>query len=109
MIKGFEEFQNTGKSTIDAAVASATAWNKGFQAMTAEVADYTQKSLEASAEVFEKAIAAKSADKVFEVQADYTKTAYEGFVGQLNKLGSLYAATAKDAIAPIEKQVKKVS
>ncbi|MHA1524456.1 MAG: phasin family protein [Alphaproteobacteria bacterium] len=109
MIKGFEEFQNSGKDTMDAAVASVTAWNKGFQAMTAEVADYTQKSFETSAQVFEKALGAKSPEKALEMQADFTKTAYEGFVGQLNKLGSLYAATAKDAFAPIEKQVKKVA
>lgn len=109
MIKGFEEFQNSGKDTVDAVVASATAWSKGFQAMTAEVANYTQKSFEASASVFEKALAAKSVEKALEVQTDFGKTAYEGYVSQLNKLGSLYAATAKEAYAPVEKQVKKVA
>ena len=102
MIKSFEDIQSIGKDGVDAYVASATALSKGFQAIAAEVADYSRKAFEKSSQAFERATAAKSLDKVFEVQQGYAKDAYETFMGQMNKFGEMYAAAAKDAYKPFE-------
>jgi phasin protein len=41
-----EEFQMLGKKGFDAAVRSFSQVNKGFQAITAEVTDYSKKAFE---------------------------------------------------------------
>ncbi|MGE3873216.1 MAG: phasin family protein [Parvibaculaceae bacterium] len=108
MIKSFEDFQTFGKDSVDAYVASATALSKGFQTITAEAVDFSRKSFERGTEAFEKATAAKSLDKALEVQQGYAKEAYEAFLGQVNKLGELYLATAKEAYKPFESKLSGI-
>lgn len=105
MIKSLEDIQSFGKDGVDAYVASATALTKGFQTIAAENVDYSRKLLEKGSEAFEKAASAKSFDKVIEVQQSYAKDAYEAFLGQVNKLGELYLATAKEAYRPFESKL----
>ncbi len=102
MMKSFEDFQAFGKESLDAYVASATALTKGFQAIAAETADFSRKSFEKGTQAFEQATQAKSLDKVFELQQGYAKEAYDSFLGQVNKIGELYMAAAKDAYRPFE-------
>jgi len=109
MIKSFEDFQAFGKVSIDAYVASATAFNKGIQTITAEAVDFSRKSFERGTEAFEKASAAKSFDKALEVQQGYAKEAYEAFLGQMNKFGELYVATAKEAYKPFESKLAGIA
>lgn len=109
MMKNFEDLPTIGKQQLDASVASATAFTKGLQGIASEVADYSKKSFEDSAAVVEKAVAAKSLDKAFEIQSDFAKTAYEGYVGQMTKLGEMYASVAKEAYKPFESQFAEFS
>ncbi|MGE0211948.1 MAG: phasin family protein [Parvibaculaceae bacterium] len=102
MTTKFEDWQGFGKEGVEAYVASATAVTKGFQAMAAEAADYSRKSFEKGAQTVEKVLAAKSIDKVFEIQQGYAKEAYEAYLGEVNKLGELYLAAAKEAYKPFE-------
>ena len=101
-MKSFEDIQVVGKEGFEAAVASSTAATKGFQAIAQDVADYSKKSFELSTGTFEKVIAARSFERVLEVQQGYAKEAYEGFVAQATKVGELYAAVAKEAFKPYE-------
>ncbi len=105
MIKSFEDMQSLGKDSLDAYVASATAMTKGFQAIAAETADFSRKSFEKGSQVFEQASQAKSFDKVLEVQQSFAKESYETFLGQMNKIGELYIAAAKDAYRPFESKM----
>ena len=50
----------------------------------------------------EKLIGAKSLEAVFEVQSNYLKSAYEGFVAQSAKLGEIYAGLAQETYKPYE-------
>jgi hypothetical protein len=102
MINGFEEVQKYSKDNVDVALKSADAVSKGFQAIAAEAADFTKKSLEAGSSVFEKLLATQSFDKAVEVQSDYVRSAYEGYVGQVTKVGEIVADMAKDAYKPYE-------
>ena len=52
---------------------------------------------------------AKSLEKAIEVQSDYVKSSYEGFVAEATKLGELYTALAKEAYKPFESQMSKVA
>ena len=83
--------------------------SKASQAIAAEVADYSKKSFEDGTEVIEKLFGAKSLDKAIEIQTDYAKTAYEGFVAQATKIGELYADLAKETYKPFEGYIAKAA
>jgi hypothetical protein len=102
MMTGLDQFQKTGKENLDVAVKSASAFTKGFQALAAETADYSRHTFESGAKAFEKLVAASSLDKAVEVQSDFLRTAYEGYVSQATKVGEIMTAMARDAYKPYE-------
>jgi phasin family protein len=102
MLKGFEEFQKVGKDGFDAAVRSFGEMNKGFQAIAAEVTDYSKKAFEDSTRAFEQLIGAKSIEQAIEIQSQYAKKAYDTYVAEMSKLGEMYVGLAKDAYKPVE-------
>ena len=107
MMKNFEDMQKMSKDSMDATMKSFGTLTKASQAIAAEAADYSKKSFEEGTKVFEKILGAKSLDKVLEIQTDYAKTAYEGFVAQATKIGELYADFAKESYKPFEAYAAK--
>ena len=107
MLKGFEEFQKVGKDGFDAAVRSFGEVNKGFQAIAAEVTDYSKKAFEDSTRAFEQLVGAKSIEQAIEIQSTYAKRAYDNWVAEATKLSELYVNLARDAYKPVEQAVKK--
>ena len=107
MLKGFEEFQKVGKDGFDAAVRSFGEVNKGFQAIAAEVTDYSKKAFEDSTRAFEQLIGAKSIEQAIEIQSQYAKKAYDAYVAEVSKLGEMYVGLAKDAYKPVESAFTK--
>jgi phasin family protein len=99
MAKSVYEIQ---KENIDAAMKSFGAMSKAFQAMAVEFANYSKRSLEDHTAATEKLMSAKSLEKAVEVQSEYARTAYEGFVAHATKIGELYADLAKELYKPIE-------
>jgi hypothetical protein len=109
MVKNIDEFQQLGKDNMDATLKSFGALSKSVQAIAVEMADYSKKVFEQGTAATEKLIGAKSLEKAFEVQSDYVKSAYEGFVAEATKLGELYADLAKESYKPFESQFGKVA
>lgn len=101
-MKTFEDVQGLGKEGFDAMVASATALTKGYQAMAQEAAEYARKAVELNTATFEKAVSARSVERVLEVQQGYAKEAYESLVAQSQKLSEMYVAATKEAYKPFE-------
>jgi hypothetical protein len=109
MIKNMEDVQKMGKDNMDATMKSIGMMSKASQAIAAEVADYSKKSFEDGTKVMEKLLGAKSIDKAMEIQTDYAKTAYEGFVAQATKMGELFTELAKETYKPFEAYVTKAA
>jgi hypothetical protein len=96
-----------GKDFLDNGLKSVESLSKGLQSIAAEATDYTRKSVEDGSAVFEKMIGAKSVEKAIEIQTDYARKAYEGFVAGATKMSELYAEVARDAYKPFESIVAK--
>ena len=109
MLKNFEDFQKLGKENVDTCMKQFGTVSKGWQAIATEVADYSKKSFEHGTATLESLLGAKSLDKAIEIQSDYVKTAYEGFVAQSSKLGELYTDLAKETYKPLEGIIAKVA
>ena len=52
----------------------------GTKAIVVETADYAKKTFDQNAATFEKLTGVKSLDQAIQLQSDYLKSAYEGFV-----------------------------
>ena len=103
-----DEMQKMSKDSMDMAMTTWGAWSKSAQAIAAEFADYSKKSVEGSAAAWEKLISAKTPEKAMEVQSEYIKSAYEGFVAEATKLSEMYADLAKEAYKPFEGAMGKM-
>jgi phasin family protein len=109
MFENFETIQKISKDNVDVAMKSFGVASKGMQAIATEVADFQKKSFEEGTAALEKLLGAKSLDKAFEVQTEFYKSAYEGFVSKATKIGELYADIAKESYKPIEGAVAKAT
>jgi hypothetical protein len=102
MVKNFDDLQQVGKENVDVTLKAMGALSKGTQAIAVEVADYSKKAFEDSTAAIEKLFGVKSLDKAIEVQTEYAKSAYEGFVAKASRIGELYADLAKETYKPFE-------
>jgi hypothetical protein len=109
MFENFETIQKIGKDNVDVAMKSFGVASKGMQAIATEVADFQKKSFEEGSAALEKLLGSKTLDKAFEVQTEFYKSAYEGFVSKATKIGELYADIAKETYKPIEGAVAKAT
>ena len=109
MLKNFDELQKLSKDNMDVAMKSFGALSKGVQAIAVEVADYSKKSFEEGSAATEKLLGAKTFDKAIEIQTDYAKQAYEGFVAGATRIGELCADLTKESYKPFESYLGKVN
>ena len=107
MVKNFEDLQQVGKDNMDQALKCWGAVSKSTQAIAVEMADYSKKAFEDGTAAVEKLFGVKSLDKAIEVQTEYAKSAYEGFVAEAAKIGELYADLAKETYKPFETLMAK--
>lgn len=107
MFQNFDDTSKFGKEAMDNGLKSLAALSKNMQAIAAEASDYSKKAFDNGSAAMEKLLAAKSPEKALEVQADYLKQSYEGFVAQATRMGDLYAGMARDAYKPFEHIVAK--
>ncbi|MBX3577913.1 MAG: phasin family protein [Rhizobiaceae bacterium] len=103
MINSFEG----ASAVLDSGMKSMASLSKGLQTIAEEATEYTRKSFEEGGAAMEKVLGAKSPEKVVEIQVDYAKKAYEGFVAGATRMGELYAEVAKDAYRPFEAAVAR--
>ena len=108
MFKNIEDLQKFGKDQFDAASKTASTLSKSAQHIVTEQTDYSKKALELSTATVEQLMNAKSLEKAFEIQSEYAKRAYEGFVAQSTKLGDMFSSFAKEAFKPVEASFAKV-
>ena len=106
MIKSYENIQKLGQQNVETAMKAFGEWNKGWQAIAAEITDYTKKSFEEGTATFEKLASAKSVEQAIEIQTGFAKRAYDGYMHQMSKIGGMYAELAKEAYKPVEKALQ---
>jgi hypothetical protein len=106
MLKNVEDIQKFGQYNVDSAMKMFGEWSKGWQAIAAEMTDYTKRSFEEGTATFEKLLSAKSMEQAVEIQSGYARRAYDGYLHQLSKIGGLYAEWTKEAYKPVEKALQ---
>jgi len=103
MMNNFEDMQRLGKTNMDTAVRFFGEMNRGWQAIAAEMTDYSKRSFETGTKTVEKLITAKSLEQAFEIQSEYARRCYNDYMHQVSKLGTIYADIARHAYKPAER------
>jgi hypothetical protein len=103
MIKSLEDVQKLNQAGLEQTMKVWGDFGKSFQSLAAEWNDYAKRSFEDGTQTFERLLTAKSAEQAFEIQTGYAKRAYENYVREVTKVGSLYQDLAKEAVKPMEK------
>jgi phasin family protein len=107
MVKNFEDLQQVSKENVEVAMKSAETMSKGAQAIATEMADYSKKSFEDGSAMLEKLFGVKSLEKAIELQTEFAKSSYEGFVAKATKISEMYAGLAKEGYKPFEAMMAK--
>ena len=102
MVKNFDDLQRLSKDNMDMTLKQLAAVSQAFQAIAAEMADYSKKSLEESTALAEKLLGSKSLEKAIELQSAYVKSSYESFVAEATRISELYADLTKEVCKPFE-------
>jgi len=104
----FEDFQKFSKQQLEAVNTATATVAKGLQEIAAESSDYSKKAFVASSAVVEKLLGAKSVESAIQIQTEYAKSAYEGFVAQASKVNEIFVKLASEAFKPVETALAKV-
>ena len=94
MAFSIEDLQKYSKDQLEQATGAATTLTKGLEESTAMV---------------EKLFGAKTLDTAIQIQSDFAKSSYEGFVARATKFGELYQNLAKEVYKPVEAAFAKMS
>ena len=103
MTKERDSIQDAGNGLLNG--VDFGSFTTTLQAIFAEGADYTKKSVESRLALGEKLLGAKSLEAVIQIQSDYAKTSYAAFVAQATKMGELHSNLAKAAFKPAEQVI----
>lgn len=107
MVQSFEDAGKAGKEFLDAGLKNFASVSKNVQALAVESSDYSRKTFEDGVTALEKLATARSLEKAVEIQTNYARQAYEGFVAQASRVSELYAEIARDAYQPFEAAVAR--
>lgn len=99
----FQDFTKFNQASAEGFVKAFGDWNKNWQAIAAEMTDYSKRAFEDGTSTFKQLASAKSIEQAFEIQQSYAKRAYDDYMHQLTKIGGMYSTFAKDAYKPVEK------
>lgn len=103
-LTALNEFSAFQKDGVDALIASATATSKSLEEMNASAVEFAKKSMEDSVAAAKSFSSAKSVQELIEIQADYAKSSFDAYVGEVNKHTDLVSALFKDGFKPLNDQ-----
>ena len=106
--KSFEDFAGVGRETFDAFVKASTIATSGYGAIGQEWFDYSRQAMEQSAAAAKAMVGAKSVQDFVELQSDWAKRAFEGYVAETTKISEMAVKTTNEAVAPIQSRVDEM-
>ena len=102
MANQMDDMRNMGKAQMEQVSSTIASMTRGLQAIATETTEYSKRSLESTSALVEKLVGVKSIDTAIQLQSEFAKAQYAGFMAQANKMGELYKSMTKDAFKPME-------
>ena len=103
-----QQAQERLQTGFEAASRSFTEANKGFQALAAEMMEYSKAAFDDAIRTWEQLIGVRTLEAAVAIQSDYAKRTYENHMAELKKLGEMTVGMVRDASKPVEDASRKV-
>jgi len=97
-----QQAQEGFQTGLEAASRSFTEANRGFQAMAAEMTDFSKRRWEDVLQAWEQLLRARHFGDVVEVQTRYAQRAYDAYMSEISKVGEICLGAARNASKPVE-------
>lgn len=97
-----------GKQNVEAWLASATAAQKGLEALSARTVAFQKQAMENHVAATKALMTSKSVQEFVEKQNAYAKSSFEAYVAELSGVSELMSGLAKDTLQPINERVTAV-
>ncbi len=101
----FGELGAQSKQNLEALTASATAAQKGAEALSAQALSYGKTSWETGVAAAQTIAKARSVQELIELQTSYTKSAMEVYLAEMTKMTETLTASVKDSFKPLNERV----
>ncbi len=99
--EGMSSLADFHKESLNAMMASAGAFAKGFEKLTSESTSFSKAAFDESVATAKAAASAKTLQEALELNSDFMKASVEKNLGQINKVADIWASTAKDTVEPL--------
>lgn len=102
--KGLNSFADFHKGSLEAMMASANAYAKGFEKAASAQAGVVKEQYEDGVALAKAASASKSVQETIELQTEFARTMFERNLGLVSTLADHWNGVAKEASEPLTKR-----
>ena len=89
------EYQKAAEGSLEAASRSFGEVNRGWQAIAAEVTDFSKRRFEDILQAWKQLLRARNFGEVVDAQTRYAQRAYEAYMSEISKLGERYVGMTR--------------
>lgn len=104
-IASLTELNAHSKKNLEAVVESATAAQKGAEALSQQALAYGRKTWEDNISAAQSLSQARSVQELVELQTSWAKSSAEAYLAQLTKTNEIITNSMKDCFKPINERV----
>ena len=104
--RAYDHFFGFGKETVEAYLRAANAAGKGLETYHSELFAFTKQSVEESLAATKAVLGARSVQEAFEHQTGFAKSAFDTYVGEVNRLNEIVLSTTKETFEPIQGRIQ---
>jgi phasin family protein len=99
------ELSAHSKQNLEALTASATAAQKGVEALSSQALSYSKSSWENGVAAAQTIAKARSVQELIELQSNYAKSAMETYLSEVTKMTETLTGSVKESFKPINERV----
>lgn len=103
----FDEVSDFNRENVEAAIVSSNIVAKGFEVVGKEFAAYAQQAIEANMAAAKNLSTAKDPQELMDLQSEWAKSAFDGFVAESSKLQDISVKVSNQASQPINERINK--
>lgn len=104
-VASLSELNAHGKKNLEALVESASAAQKGAEALSQQAVSYSKKSWEDATAAAQSLSQARSIQELLELQTNWAKSATETYLSEATRAAEIFTASVKDSFKPINERV----
>ncbi len=107
VFSNFDQFADFNRENVEALIVSGNVVAKGVEVVGKEVAAYAQDAAEANMAAAKKIGSAKNPQDLMDLQAEWAKSAFDGFVAETTKLQDISVKVSNQAAQPLNDRINK--